>query len=326
MPVDPGFADLYEVLTNEVNDAIYPSTKDHLREWYKALDEEPSVAAIVQMLQSRLDVDQWWLVNFEANHTRQDLIWPDDAEQALGMKFLVMRELGRGRVDIGLFGFHLFGTRGGGRPEDTAAEVIRQIFAPMASQLWRHLRRELNKAPAAGVEEPEKEPLPVPIINHNPDNPKTGRLFISYRREDSAPYAGRVGDRLKQKFGRDSVFMDVGAIPLGANFAQILREAVASCDVLLAIIGRNWLDITDSEGKRRLDIQDDFVRVEIGAALERNIPVIPILLDGTSVPKIDKLPPKLRELAHRNGIDVRHASFDRDMDELIDQLKKLMSA
>ena len=149
MAIDRGFWRLYDELTEEVNEAIHPSTKGDLRAWYSALDEEPSVAGVVRRLQSGLGVEQWWLVNFEGNHTRQDLTWPDDVDKALGMKLLVMRELARGRVDIGLFGFHIFGRTGGGRPEDTAAEVIKRIFAPMARQLRRYLERELSKAPAA---------------------------------------------------------------------------------------------------------------------------------------------------------------------------------
>src|SRR5262245_55320403 len=135
-----------------------------------------------------------------------------------------------------------------------------------------------------------------------------GKVFISYRRNDSAGHAGRVHDRLQQEFGQDLLFMDVDAIPLGANFVKVLRAEVAKCDALLAMIGPGWLDARDENGKRRLDNCDDFVRVEIGTALNRGIPVIPILLEGTRIPKADQLPDDLKELALRNGLDVRHAS------------------
>src|SRR5262245_48612623 len=148
------------------------------------------------------------------------------------------------------------------------------------------------------------------------------KVFISYRRDDSAGYAGRVRDRLERELGRDLLFMDVDAIPLGTNFSKVLHEEVAKCGVLLAVIGPNWSDVRDEHGNRRLDDPNDFVRIEIAAALQRDIPVIPILLDGASIPKADQLPSDLRELASRNGLDVRHASFHTDMDRLILGLKE----
>jgi formylglycine-generating enzyme required for sulfatase activity len=111
--------------------------------------------------------------------------------------------------------------------------------------------------------------------------------------------------------------MNVDAIPLGANFAKVLGEEVAKCDVLLAIIGPGWIDARDEDGRRRLDNPHDFGRIEIAAALKRDIPVIPVLLQGTRAPKADQLPDDLKELALRNGLDVRHASFHADMDKLI---------
>jgi len=148
----------------------------------------------------------------------------------------------------------------------------------------------------------------------------TKRIFISYRRDDSAGHAGRVFDRLRADFGQDVLFMDVDAIPLGANFVRVLREEVAKCDVLLAIIGPAWLGAKDEAGGRRLDNPTDFVRIEIAAALARDIPVIPILLEGTRMPNAGGLPADLAALSERNGLDVRHASFHADMDKLVTQL------
>ena len=146
-------------------------------------------------------------------------------------------------------------------------------------------------------------------------------IFISYRRDDSAGHAGRVMDRLEHEFGRDHLFMDVDSIPLGMDFVKILREEVGKCDVLLAVIGPRWFDARDDDGNRRLDIPNDFVRIEIAAALQRNISVIPILLDGARIPKADQLPDDLKGLASRNGLDVRHASFRSDVDRLIRSIK-----
>jgi hypothetical protein len=148
------------------------------------------------------------------------------------------------------------------------------------------------------------------------------KVFISYRRADSAGYSGRVMDRLDRELGRDLVFMDVDTIPLGTDFSKVLHEEVAKCGVLLAVIGPNWLDARDEHGNRRLDNPNDFVRIEIAAALQRSIPVIPILLDGARIPKADELPEDLKELALRNGMEVRHASFQDDMNRLIRGLKE----
>jgi hypothetical protein len=114
--------------------------------------------------------------------------------------------------------------------------------------------------------------------------------------------------------------MDVDAIPLGVNFVKVLGEQVAKCGVLLAVMGAGWLDARDEDGHRRLDNPHDFIRIEIAAALKRDIPVIPILLEGTRAPRVDQLPDDLRDLAVRNGLAVRHASFHSDMERLIREL------
>jgi hypothetical protein len=147
------------------------------------------------------------------------------------------------------------------------------------------------------------------------------KVFLSYRREDSAAAAGRLSDRLISELGDGNVFMDVDGVPLGADFVERLQQEVSGCDALLAVIGPRWLDIVDEAGDRRLDDPNDFVRVEIAAALQREIPVIPILLDGTKIPRIDRLPEDLKLLSRRNGLDVRQASFHSDVGRLIRELK-----
>jgi len=130
-----------------------------------------------------------------------------------------------------------------------------------------------------------------------------------------------VFDRLRQELGGDLLFMDVDDIPLGVNFVKVLGEEVAKCDVLLAVMGAGWLDARDEDGHLRLENPHDFIRIEIAAALKRDIPVIPILLEGTRVPRVDQLPDDLRDLAVRNGLAVHHASFHSDMERLIRELK-----
>ena len=149
------------------------------------------------------------------------------------------------------------------------------------------------------------------------------KIFISYRRDDTNGIVGRIDDRLVNEFGRKNVFKDVDSIPLGSDFRHILGEAVSQCDVLLAVIGKGWLGATDRAGKRRLEAKNDFVRVEVEAALERGIPVIPVLVDGASVPTAEELPESLRNLSFRHGAPVRHdPDFNNDMGKLVAALKR----
>src|SRR3954466_5055086 len=118
-------------------------------------------------------------------------------------------------------------------------------------------------------------------------------IFISYRREDAEGQAGRLYDDLVREFGGDSVFMDVAGIEAGRDFRKAIDEQVASCGVLLAMIGRNWLDVKDDSGRRRIDDPMDFVRLETASALKREIPVIPVLVRGAGMPRQEQLPPDL---------------------------------
>src|SRR5688500_15425912 len=127
-----------------------------------------------------------------------------------------------------------------------------------------------------------------------------GAVFVSYRRGDSEGQARALSLELVRLLGRDGVFMDVDSIGLGRDFRQVLQERLKSCDVMLALIGPGWLDSRDSAGRRRLDSPTDYVRQEIAAALKRNIPVIPVLLQGAQVPQPDQLPEDLQELPYRN--------------------------
>ncbi len=150
-----------------------------------------------------------------------------------------------------------------------------------------------------------------------------GRIFVSYRRSDSADVSGRIYDRLIARFGKNLVFKDVDSIPLGIDFKEYLDRKVSECDVLLAIIGDHWIDARDANGKRRLDDPADFVRIEIESALERGIPVIPLLVHGAQMPAEENLPFSLRKLVYRNGIPIRpDPDFHRDMDRLISALDK----
>ena len=104
------------------------------------------------------------------------------------------------------------------------------------------------------------------------------RIFINYRRQDTEGYVGRLYDHLAQHFETQDIFMDVDSIPPGADFVEVLEQAVADCDVLIAMIGPQWVDITDEQGERRLHQWNDFVRIEIASALKHKKVVVPVLV------------------------------------------------
>ena len=148
-------------------------------------------------------------------------------------------------------------------------------------------------------------------------------IFISYRREDSAPYAGRLYDRLSARFGAEVVFMDVDDIKPGANFVSLIDEKIGSCDALIAVMGKEWLSSKDKAGNLRLGDAEDFVRLEIATALRRNVLVIPTLVAGTSMPNAQDLPTPLAELAQRQAVVLTDKDFSRDVDQLIEALEKV---
>ena len=144
------------------------------------------------------------------------------------------------------------------------------------------------------------------------------RIFISYRRDDSAGHAGRIYDHLMTHFGQGQVFMDVDAIGPGVDFVKVVQEAVGACDCLIAVIGTEWLTASDSTetGGRRLDDPEDLVRVEIATALERGISVMPVLVQGAVMPRSTDLPQDLKELANRNALELNDTRFRSDVERL----------
>jgi hypothetical protein len=155
--------------------------------------------------------------------------------------------------------------------------------------------------------------------------PKPGRIFISYRRGETAYPAGWLYDRLAEQYGDGQVFKDVDSIELGDDFVEVINRAVGSCDVLLALIGEEWLTSTDAQGRRRIDDPHDFVRLEIEAALARNVRVIPILVDGAKMPSAEELPDSLAKLARRQALELSPARFDFDTGRLLKVLDKALA-
>lgn len=146
------------------------------------------------------------------------------------------------------------------------------------------------------------------------------KVFISYRRDDSAGHAGRLFDRLAERCGADQVFRDVDTLSAGEDFHVALRQRIESCDVMLVLIGPGWLAAADAQGQSRLDAPDDPVHMEVAAALQRGLRVVPVLLQGAALPRDAQLPEALRPLLRRQAMDLRDASFDRDVQALLRHL------
>jgi TIR domain len=158
-----------------------------------------------------------------------------------------------------------------------------------------------------------------------PAAPTTGRIFISYRREETAYPAGWLFDRLVARFGDGQVFKDVDSIELGEDFVEAITEAVGSCTVLLALIGDQWLTITDENGTRRIESADDFVRLEIEAALSRDVLVVPVLVDNAEMPNAVDVPPSLAPLTRRQALELSPSRFDFDTSRLLRVLEKTVA-
>lgn len=161
--------------------------------------------------------------------------------------------------------------------------------------------------------------MPSSPVTHDP-----GGIFISYRREDTAANAGRIYDHLSDRFGEDHVFMDVDSIAIGLDFTKAVVEAVSACSLLLVLVGKDWLSSADNNGRRRIDNPDDWVRVEIETALQRDIPVVPVLVDEAELPYAEDLPASLRPFVRRQAFRLSHAGFRAEIASLIEAVAKVL--
>lgn len=152
------------------------------------------------------------------------------------------------------------------------------------------------------------------------------RVFLSYRREETRHLAGRLADRMGARFGPRQVFMDVDNIEPGVDFTTAITRAVSSCDILLAVIGPKWSNITDKYGRRRLKNPNDFVALEVQAGLDRDIVVIPVLVDGAEMPSTEDLPDSIAGLARRNAVRIDHDSFSSDSARLLTAIERALDA
>src|SRR5262249_31441451 len=149
----------------------------------------------------------------------------------------------------------------------------------------------------------------------------TGKIFVNYRREDSIGTAGRLYDRLEQAFGRKNLFLDV----VGADLKTRLNNQIAVCQAFVAVISPNWLGAKDETGQCLLHNPDDFIAVEIGAALARKIHIVPALVNGAHMPRASELPESLKPLARRQAMEVNQNYFDEDVETLIETVREALN-
>jgi TIR domain/Protein of unknown function (DUF1566) len=142
-------------------------------------------------------------------------------------------------------------------------------------------------------------------------------IFISYRRDDAAAYAGRLYDGLRRRYGEDHVFMDVDHIQPGEDFAAVIERSVRGADVALVVIGKKWLSAANDAGQRRLDDPADFVRLEVKAALDTGRRVIPVLVGDAGMPPSHALPPPLQRLAGVQAVTMSNERWDYDAERLV---------
>jgi formylglycine-generating enzyme required for sulfatase activity len=148
------------------------------------------------------------------------------------------------------------------------------------------------------------------------------KIFISYRRADSATITGRIYDGLVAAFGASSIFRDIDDIPAGKDFRTVLENATSECDIMLVIMGPQWTGIKDVQGNLRLFDPDDFVRIEVETGFNReDTLVIPVLVNGTFMPSPEELPESLQEIVYRNAVNIRNdPDFHDDLQRLISSI------
>lgn len=142
-------------------------------------------------------------------------------------------------------------------------------------------------------------------------------LFLSYRQSDTLGQTGRLADALEARYGRDAVFRDIDSIEAGRRFDEVIERALADCRVFLPLIGDDWLTVRGADGRRRLDDPEDFVRREVATALARGVPVIPLLLEGATIPPATELPPELRPLLRHQALELSETRWDFDVGRLV---------
>ncbi|HUR16967.1 MAG TPA: TIR domain-containing protein, partial [Candidatus Limnocylindrales bacterium] len=204
--------------------------------------------------------------------------------------------------------------------DETPLSQYQAITDP--SQPWSKLNRPAQDAAMTALVERVQQ-----MVGATPDEAQTAganpgsRIFLCYRRGRDSGRAGRLRDRLTDEFGESDIFLDVSTLRPGVDFAEVIAQAVSAAAVMLVIIGPQWLEERDADGRRRIDSEQDWMRMEVSLALRSNVTVIPVLVEGASMPRASALPSDLRGLARRQAIELADDRWEYDVRQLIDAMR-----
>jgi hypothetical protein len=200
-------------------------------------------------------------------------------------------------------------------------ELARNIgTGPERDRLRQKLELRWTAAVVPRTTEPTDLPREAPLPT---DVGGAGRVYISYRRSDAAPVAARLGDFLREALGPDRVFLDVDSIRVGETYVDALRSGIEHATAVLVLIGPNWLGVEPRARRRPHDDPSDHVQQEIELAMELGKPVVPILVDGASMPHPDQLPLSLVGLSRRNALQMSSETFAADARQIVELLERL---
>ena len=180
----------------------------------------------------------------------------------------------------------------------------------------------VTSTPAKDREVAAESRTPAAPRTSSVEKPAQPKIFLCYRRDDTEYVAHRLHAHLVDSFGRLAAFLDADSIPLGVDFVEHIQTILKSCSAVIVLIGRDWLDVRDHKGKRRLDDPNDHVRTEIITALKLGVPVIPVLVQNVSMPDADELPTEIRPLVRRNGIHISATQWKNDVERLVGAIRR----
>lgn len=268
-------------------------------------DPGRSVFASFMLAAERLEPEDRARLPLLARLPRARSIGAQEIAQACGVSESDAQRLMRRLAAVSLFDY------------DAASGTVR--IPPPVHAYLRSMEYRQRRAESTRIATPTAGGAATGSATASPGAARGGGagVLICYRRDDTAGYAGRLYDRLTRELGYDRVFMDIDIGDPGADFTSIVESAIANASVMVVVIGPNWLHGSDEQGRRRIDSLNDFVRIEIAAALRRELRVIPVLVGGAHMPAVDDLPADIRPLAWRNALQISDSRFHQDADELV---------